>query len=135
MYFYCWVEICTNYVDCAQRCTIISEYITVCFTLINCGRCVYVMFNCPPTASEGERHKREAASESDQVQLISLGPLLLGQNNTEQEDNACLKRSTSTSCSAQNYSSYTMEQRRHLKRMCSSAPHSVSGDCVYALWR
>uniref|UniRef100_A0A671UMC5 Zona pellucida sperm-binding protein 4-like n=1 Tax=Sparus aurata TaxID=8175 RepID=A0A671UMC5_SPAAU len=68
MYFYCWVEICTNYVDCAQRCTIIT--------------------------SEGERQKREAASESDQVQLISLGPLLLGQNNTEQEDNACLKRNT-----------------------------------------
>lgn len=33
MYFYCWVEICTNHVDCAQRCAIICEYIAVCFTL------------------------------------------------------------------------------------------------------
>ena len=134
MYFYCWVEICTNYVECAQRCTIISEYFTVCFTLINYTCCVYVMLNCPPTASKGERQKREAASESDQVQLISLGPLLLGQNNTEQEDNTCWKQNTSTSCSAQNCSSYIMEQQQHLNRMCSSVSPSVSGDCVYALW-
>lgn len=84
--------------------------------------CVYVMFNCPPTASEGGRQKREAASESEQVQLISLGPLLLGQNNTEQEDNACLKQNTSACCSAQNYSSYLMEQQQYLNRMCSSLP-------------
>ncbi|XP_074511606.1 zona pellucida sperm-binding protein 4-like [Sebastes fasciatus] len=66
MYFYCWVEICTD--DCAQRCAIIS--------------------------SEGERQRREAMSESDQVQLVSLGPLLLGQNGTELEDNPCVKQKT-----------------------------------------
>ncbi|XP_044036668.1 zona pellucida sperm-binding protein 4-like [Siniperca chuatsi] len=65
MYFYCWVEICTNVVDCAQHCTIIS--------------------------SEGERQRRETMSESHQVGLVSLGPLLLGQNNTELEDNLCVK--------------------------------------------
>lgn len=42
-------------------------------------------------------------SESNQVQLVSLGPLLLGQNNTELEDNPCVKQSTSKSLSAQNY--------------------------------
>ncbi|XP_035510437.1 zona pellucida sperm-binding protein 4-like [Morone saxatilis] len=68
MYFYCWVEICTNTVDCAQRCAIIS--------------------------SEGDRQRRQATSESDQVQLVSLGPLLLGHNNTELEDNLCVKQNT-----------------------------------------
>ncbi|XP_051243978.1 zona pellucida sperm-binding protein 4-like [Dicentrarchus labrax] len=68
MYFYCWVEICTNHVDCAQRCAIIS--------------------------SEGDRQRRQATSQSDQVQLVSLGPLLLGQNNTELEDNLCVKQNT-----------------------------------------
>ncbi|KAI3360133.1 hypothetical protein L3Q82_014447 [Scortum barcoo] len=68
MYFYCWVEICTNDVDCAQRCAIIS--------------------------SEGERQRREATSKSDQIQLVSLGPLLLGQNNTKLKDNPCARQST-----------------------------------------
>lgn len=30
MYFYCWVEICTDDMDCAQRCAIICECIIVC---------------------------------------------------------------------------------------------------------
>ncbi|XP_044186298.1 zona pellucida sperm-binding protein 4-like [Thunnus albacares] len=68
MYFYCWVEICTEDVDCAQRCTIIS--------------------------SEGERQRREAVFGSDKVQLVSLGPLLLVQNNTELEDNPCAHQNT-----------------------------------------
>ncbi|XP_054463925.1 zona pellucida sperm-binding protein 4-like [Anoplopoma fimbria] len=68
MYFYCWVEICTDDIDCAQRCAIVS--------------------------SEGERQRREATSQSDQVQLVSLGPLLLGQNSTEPEDDQCVKRMT-----------------------------------------
>ncbi|XP_031726707.1 zona pellucida sperm-binding protein 4-like [Anarrhichthys ocellatus] len=66
MYFYCWVEICTNDVECAQPCAIVS--------------------------SEGERRRREATSWSDQVQLVSLGPLLLGQNSTELEDDQCVKQ-------------------------------------------
>ncbi|XP_006797993.1 zona pellucida sperm-binding protein 4-like [Neolamprologus brichardi] len=66
MYFYCWVEICTNDVDCAQRCTFIS--------------------------SEGERPRREAASQPHQLQLVSLGPLQLVQNNTEAEKDPCMKR-------------------------------------------
>ncbi|XP_039978889.1 zona pellucida sperm-binding protein 2-like isoform X7 [Xiphias gladius] len=66
MYFYCWVEICTDDVDCAQSCAIIS--------------------------SEGERQRRETMTESSQVHLVSLGPLLLGQNNTELEDNPCVKQ-------------------------------------------
>uniref|UniRef100_UPI0037E8590E zona pellucida sperm-binding protein 4-like n=1 Tax=Semicossyphus pulcher TaxID=241346 RepID=UPI0037E8590E len=68
MYFYCWVEICTDDIDCAQRCAIIS--------------------------SEGDRRKRETMSESDQVQLVSLGPLLLGQNDTNLSDNPCVKQNT-----------------------------------------
>ncbi|XP_040918237.1 zona pellucida sperm-binding protein 4-like [Toxotes jaculatrix] len=68
MYFYCWVEICTDDVDCAQSCAIIS--------------------------SEGGRQRRETMSESDQVHLVSLGPLLLGQNNSELEDNPCVKQNT-----------------------------------------
>ncbi|XP_042361429.1 zona pellucida sperm-binding protein 4-like [Plectropomus leopardus] len=68
MYFYCWVEICTDDVECAQHCAIVS--------------------------SEGERQRRQTISESDQVQLVSLGPLLLGQNSTELEDNPCVKQKT-----------------------------------------
>ncbi|XP_023287370.1 zona pellucida sperm-binding protein 4-like [Seriola lalandi dorsalis] len=68
MYFYCWVEICTDYLDCAQSCAIIS--------------------------AEGERQRRETISESDQVHLVSLGPLLPGQNDTGLEDNPCVKQST-----------------------------------------
>ncbi|XP_041813234.1 zona pellucida sperm-binding protein 4-like [Chelmon rostratus] len=74
MYFYCWVEICTNDVDCAQRCAIICEYFT--------------------TSSEGKRQRRQATSQTDQVQLVSLGPLLLGQNNTDLQDDLCAKQST-----------------------------------------
>ncbi|XP_034448998.1 zona pellucida sperm-binding protein 4-like [Hippoglossus hippoglossus] len=66
MYFYCWVEICTDDVDCAQSCAIIS--------------------------SEGERRRRDTTS--DQLQLVSLGPLMLGQNNTEVEDSPCVKQNT-----------------------------------------
>ncbi|XP_058509394.1 zona pellucida sperm-binding protein 4-like [Solea solea] len=68
MYFYCWVEICTDDVDCAQSCTIIS--------------------------SESERQRRETISESDQLQLVSFGPLLLRRNNTEIDDSPCVKQST-----------------------------------------
>ncbi|XP_068192423.1 zona pellucida sperm-binding protein 4-like [Antennarius striatus] len=68
MYFYCWVEICTHDVDCSQRCTIIS--------------------------SEVDRQRRNAASESDQDQLVFIGPLLVGQNNTEQKDNPCVTQKT-----------------------------------------
>ncbi|XP_069557558.1 zona pellucida sperm-binding protein 4-like [Brachyistius frenatus] len=68
LYFYCWVEICTNDVDCAQRCTIIP--------------------------SEGERRRRETTSESPRIHLVSLGPLLPGQNNTEPEDNPCERQKT-----------------------------------------
>ncbi|KAM4530060.1 zona pellucida sperm-binding protein 4-like [Odontesthes bonariensis] len=51
MYFYCWVEICTDDVDCAQRCSLIS--------------------------SEGDRRKRRAIHDSRHVQLVSSGPLVL----------------------------------------------------------
>ncbi|CAJ1075792.1 zona pellucida sperm-binding protein 4-like [Xyrichtys novacula] len=68
LYFYCWVEICTADVDCAQRCAIIS--------------------------SEGDRKRRDTISASDQVQLVTLGPLLLGQNNTAEEDGPCAKQKT-----------------------------------------
>ncbi|XP_034046865.1 zona pellucida sperm-binding protein 4-like [Thalassophryne amazonica] len=67
MYFYCWVEICTRDMDCAQRCSIIS--------------------------SEGERQRRNAPSDS-KVQLISVGPLLLGQNLTDLEDSPYVKQNT-----------------------------------------
>ncbi|XP_068435626.1 zona pellucida sperm-binding protein 4-like [Clinocottus analis] len=68
LYFYCWVELCTKGVECAQPCVIIP--------------------------SEGERRRREATPQSNQVQLVSLGPLLLGQNGTELEDNQCVTRQT-----------------------------------------
>ncbi|XP_037545415.1 zona pellucida sperm-binding protein 4 [Nematolebias whitei] len=57
MYFYCWVEICTNDVNCAQSCTIIS--------------------------SEDERQRRDVLPVSHQLQLVSMGPLRLVQNTTE----------------------------------------------------
>ncbi|KAF1379165.1 hypothetical protein PFLUV_G00173240 [Perca fluviatilis] len=69
IYFFCWVEICTEDVDCAQKCAII-------------------------TSEEGQRRRREAITESDQIQLVSLGPLVLGQNSTEVEDNPCVKQKT-----------------------------------------
>lgn len=65
VYFYCWVEICTRTMECAQHCSI--------------------------TSSEGERKRREALYTSDNLHLISLGPLLAGQNDTDVEDNPCLK--------------------------------------------
>ncbi|XP_035472230.2 zona pellucida sperm-binding protein 4-like isoform X2 [Scophthalmus maximus] len=72
MYFYCWVEICTDDDDCAQSCALIS--------------------------SEGERRRRRrrrgTTSESDQLHLVSSGPLLLGQNNTEVEENPCVRQNT-----------------------------------------
>ncbi|XP_029363956.1 zona pellucida sperm-binding protein 4-like [Echeneis naucrates] len=68
MYFYCWVEICTDHLDCAQSCAIIS--------------------------SEGERQRRETSSESNQAHLVSFGPLMLGLNSTEQEENPCVKQNT-----------------------------------------
>ncbi|XP_047214020.1 zona pellucida sperm-binding protein 4-like [Girardinichthys multiradiatus] len=51
MYFFCWVEICTEDIDCTQRCTIIS--------------------------SDAEGRRRRATPTSHHVQLISLGPLQL----------------------------------------------------------
>ncbi|KAF7656901.1 hypothetical protein LDENG_00034560 [Lucifuga dentata] len=63
MFFCCWVEICTEDVDCAQSCSIVT--------------------------SEGDRSRREVTSESRRVQLLSLGPLLLGQNSTELEGCPC----------------------------------------------
>ncbi|XP_029914937.1 zona pellucida sperm-binding protein 4-like isoform X2 [Myripristis murdjan] len=68
MYFYCWVEICTADVECAQHCSLYSP--------------------------EGERERREALSGSSQIQLVSLGPLLLGQSSTELEENPCVKQNT-----------------------------------------
>nr|XP_015800779.2 zona pellucida sperm-binding protein 4 [Nothobranchius furzeri] len=61
MYFYCWVEICTGDVDCAQSCTIIS--------------------------SEDGRQRREVLFASHQDQLVFLGPFALVSNNTELEEN------------------------------------------------
>uniref|UniRef100_A0A3Q2NZU8 Zona pellucida sperm-binding protein 4-like n=1 Tax=Fundulus heteroclitus TaxID=8078 RepID=A0A3Q2NZU8_FUNHE len=68
MYFYCWVEICTEDIDCAQRCTIIS--------------------------SDAERRRRQATPASHQVQLVSLGPLQPVQNVPEPDGIQCEKLST-----------------------------------------
>lgn len=102
MYFYCWVEICTNDVDCAQRCTFICEYTTV---HLMC--CLFLEFlknlSCVlPQASEGERPRREAASQPHQLQLVSLGPMQLVQNNTEAEKDPCMKREKSKSSNTPN---------------------------------
>lgn len=66
MYFYCWVEICTQESDCAQDCTIIS--------------------------SENGRHRREAGLEPSQVQLVSVGPL--GQTGKELQESTCETQKT-----------------------------------------
>ncbi|XP_047427740.1 zona pellucida sperm-binding protein 4-like [Mugil cephalus] len=68
MYFYCWVEICTDDIDCSQRCSLVS--------------------------SEGERQRREAISESHPAQLVFVGPLKTSQNNTEPEDGPCQRQNT-----------------------------------------
>nr|XP_061805029.1 zona pellucida sperm-binding protein 4-like [Nerophis lumbriciformis] len=68
IYFYCWVEICTEDVDCAQRCAIIS--------------------------SQGERPRRETSPEALPAQLLSLGPLLLPQNSTNIEKNPQVQQQT-----------------------------------------
>nr|XP_057905372.1 zona pellucida sperm-binding protein 4-like [Doryrhamphus excisus] len=67
VYFYCWVEICTEEVDCAQPCAITSQ--------------------------EGGRRRREALFKSQAFQLTSIGPLLLGQNNTAPEENPRIQKS------------------------------------------
>ncbi|XP_056870604.1 zona pellucida sperm-binding protein 4-like isoform X1 [Takifugu flavidus] len=64
IYFYCWVEICTNDAACAQQCTLIS--------------------------AKSDRQKREAASGSNSLELVSLGPLLLT-SDAELEDTPCMK--------------------------------------------
>lgn len=46
----------------------------------------------PSTASDGNRQRREAASESDLVQLVSLGPLFLGHDDAELGDTLCAKQ-------------------------------------------
>ncbi|XP_043956525.1 zona pellucida sperm-binding protein 1-like isoform X1 [Gambusia affinis] len=67
MYFYCWVEICTEDVDCAQRCTIIS--------------------------SDAERRRRQTTPASRQVQFVSVGPLQLVHEDAELDDLQCGKLS------------------------------------------
>ncbi|XP_037332388.2 zona pellucida sperm-binding protein 4-like [Pungitius pungitius] len=69
MYFYCWVEICTNTADCAQPCAIVS-------------------------ADGEQRRRRRRRGATSQYNLVSLGPLLLGQNATDPEDNGSVKRKT-----------------------------------------
>lgn len=65
----------------------------------------FLSFPSPLAASEGERRRRRGTtSESDQLHLVSSGPLLLGQNNTEVEENPCVRQNTSKSCTAQNCS-------------------------------
>lgn len=51
----------------------------------------------PPPASEGEqqRHRRAARSELEKVQLVSVGPLLMGQNGTPVEETLCVKQKRS----------------------------------------
>ncbi|XP_075879705.1 zona pellucida sperm-binding protein 4-like isoform X2 [Nelusetta ayraudi] len=68
IYFYCWVKICTQDTDCAQQCSIIS--------------------------SEGkqQRHRRAARSELEKVQLVSVGPLLMGRNGTQVGETLCVKQ-------------------------------------------
>ncbi|XP_077357574.1 zona pellucida sperm-binding protein 4-like [Festucalex cinctus] len=67
IYFYCWVEICTKDVECAQNCAI---------------------------SSEGERGRREASFEAHATQLVSFGPLLLRQNDTKIEASPCVQQNT-----------------------------------------
>lgn len=55
-----------------------------------------------PQASEGERPRREATSQPHQLQLVSLGPLQLVQNNTEAEEDPCMKQEKSKSSKAPN---------------------------------
>ncbi|XP_054891470.1 zona pellucida sperm-binding protein 1 isoform X5 [Poeciliopsis prolifica] len=74
IYFYCWVEICTEDVDCAQRCTIIS--------------------------SDAERQRRQTSPASRQVQLVSVGPLQLVHENAELDDLRSGKLSNVFSCSS-----------------------------------
>ncbi|XP_055079736.1 zona pellucida sperm-binding protein 4-like [Periophthalmus magnuspinnatus] len=64
VYFYCWVEICTENMECEQHCSI--------------------------TSSESQRQRREALPSSDHLHLYSVGPLQLGQNDTDVDDNLCL---------------------------------------------
>ncbi|XP_061567205.1 zona pellucida sperm-binding protein 4-like [Cololabis saira] len=66
MYFYCWVEICTDDVECAQPCAI--------------------------TSSEVGRQRRQASPEHHQVQLVSTGPLV--QNQPQVDDDWVEKQNT-----------------------------------------
>lgn len=68
IYFYCWVEICTEDTDCTQQCSVMS--------------------------SEGEqqRRRRAATSKSEKVHLVSVGPLLMGHNGTQVDETPCAKQ-------------------------------------------
>lgn len=94
IYFYCWVEICPNSAACTQQCTIVCESATTgsrVVALTELNACPF-----PLAASEADRKKREAAPDSDSVELASLGPLLLGRV-PEPEDTPCLKLHASKS--------------------------------------
>ncbi|XP_061892315.1 zona pellucida sperm-binding protein 1-like isoform X1 [Entelurus aequoreus] len=67
IFFYCWVEICTEEVACAQSCAL---------------------------SSEGARPRREASSEPPDLQLVSLGPLLPDQSSTGPEERSCVQHNT-----------------------------------------
>lgn len=51
----------------------------------------------PPPASEGDQQRRRRAttSESDKVQLVSVGPLLIPRNGTQVEETPCAKQKKS----------------------------------------
>ncbi|XP_053706667.1 zona pellucida sperm-binding protein 4-like [Synchiropus splendidus] len=59
MFFYCWVQICSQDMDCSQDCSIVS--------------------------ADGERRRRATLSQSNLTQWVSFGPLLPTQDDQEQE--------------------------------------------------
>ncbi|XP_030649124.1 zona pellucida sperm-binding protein 4-like [Chanos chanos] len=68
LYFYCWVEICTEEEECQQQCS--------------------------TPLSDGERVRRDLAAGDQVSRLVSVGPVLLGRNSATSPENPKLHTHT-----------------------------------------
>lgn len=95
------MEICTSDAACAQQCTIICECTALRRLFQDTDRVKHTWLSSPLdaflcTASNGDRQKREASKGSNSVELVSVGPLLLG-HDPQLEDTACVTLNASKS--------------------------------------
>lgn len=80
--------------DCTQQCSITCE----CNHFrLHCSGAVLVLSVplLPASEAEQQRRKRATPSKSESVQLVSVGPLLIGHNDTQVAETQCVKQKKS----------------------------------------